>query len=404
MPTYTYIAVTPEGKKVRAKADAISIESLRNELLARELTIKKIRQRRKFNEIEITKRKVPRTDVMHFSRQVAAFVRAGIPLIEALETVRESATNARMQEILTEATELIQVGVPFSEALARHRDVFPPYYLGILRSAEITGRLDTVLDQLSSYMERDIEARQKIRSALTYPLVIFVMAIFTVVVLVAYVLPRFIGFFKEFDAELPTVTKVLLDIAAFFENWWWALIVGFVVIVLILVRLNRSDRGQMWRDRMLLGMPVVGPVTQYTAIERFCRIISAMMQAGVPLPEAMQAAIEASNNRVYAEALADVRDAMLEGEGMARPIVATGLFPPAATQMMRVGEETGTLDQQLTSAADFFAKELDYKLARLTALAEPAVIIVMGAIVGFVAVALVSAMYGIFQGNSTLNR
>ena len=153
---------------------------------------------------------------------------------------------------------------------------------------------------------------------------------------------------------------------------------------------------------MLLRMPVIGVVAQYTVIERFCRIIAAMMHAGVPLPEAMQAAIEGSNNRVYAEALAQVRDAMLEGEGMARPIIATGLFPPAATQMMRVGEETGTLDQQLDSAADFFAKELDYKLARLTALAEPAVIVVMGVIVGFVAVALVSAMYGIFQGNNSL--
>ena len=129
-----------------------------------------------------------------------------------------------------------------------------------------------------------------------------------------------------------------------------------------------------------------------------------MMHAGVPLPDAMQAAIDGCNNGVYADALGDVRDAMLEGEGMARPIIATGLFPPAATQMMRVGEETGTLDAQMDAAADFFAKELDYKLARLTALAEPAVIIVMGVIVGFVAVALVSAMYGIFHGSSTLAR
>ncbi len=402
MPGFRYVAVAPDGAKVRAKADAVNIDSLRNELLARELDVKKIRRRRKFTEIEVTKRKVPRTDLMHFSRQVAAFVRAGIPLVEALEIVRESASNARLQEILTETMELIQVGVPFSDALDRHRDVFPPYYIGILRSAEITGRLDSVLDQLSNYIERDAEARQKVRSALTYPLVIFVMSIVTVVVLVAYVLPKFTAFFKEFDAELPTITKVLLDAANFFETWWWALALGFVVIVLLLVQANRSPAGRLKRDQLMLRMPVIGEVARYTVIERFCRIIAAMMQAGVSLPEAMQAAIEGSNNGVYAAALADVRDAMLEGEGMAQPITATGLFPPAATQMMRVGEETGTLDLQLNSAADFFAKELDYKLARLTALAEPAVIIVMGVIVGFVAVALVSAMYGIFQGNSTL--
>ena len=402
MPGFKYVAVAPDGAKVRAKAEAVNLDSLRNELLARQLDVKKIRRQRKFTEIEITKRRVPRTDLMHFSRQVAAFVRAGIPLVEALEIVRESASNARLQEILTETIELIQVGVPFSDALDRHRDVFPPYYIGILRSAEITGRLDSVLDQLSNYIERDAEARQKIRAALTYPIVIFVMSIVTVVILVSYVLPKFTDFFKEFNAELPTITKVLLDIASFFENWWWALVLGFVLLVVLSIRMNRSEAGRLRRDRVLLRLPVIGEVAQYTVIERFCRIIAAMMQAGVPLPEAMQAAIEGSNNGVYAAALANVRDAMLEGEGMARPIMATGLFPPAATQMMRVGEETGTLDQQLNSAADFFAKELDYKLARLTALAEPAVIIVMGVIVGFVAVALVSAMYGIFQGNNSL--
>jgi type IV pilus assembly protein PilC len=402
MTAFKYVAVDPDGKKVRAKADAVNLDSLRNELLAQQLDVKKIRKTRKFTEIELTPRKVPRADVMHFSRQVAAFVRAGIPLVEALETVRETASNQRLREIITETEELIQVGVPFSDALDRHRDVFPPYYIGILRSAEITGRLDTVLEQLSAYIERDMEARQKIRSALTYPIVILVMSVVTVVVLVAYVLPKFTKFFKEFNAELPTVTKILLDIADFFETWWWALALGALVIVLLLVRANRSESGQRWRDRNLLRLPVIGSVVEYNVIERFCRIIAAMMHAGVPLPDAMQAAIDGCNNGVYADALGGVRDAMLEGEGMARPIIATGLFPPAATQMMRVGEETGTLDAQMDAAADFFAKELDYKLARLTALAEPAVIIVMGVIVGFVAIALVSAMYGIFNGSSTL--
>ena len=226
MTAFKYVAVDPDGKKVRAKADAVNLDSLRNELLAQQLDVKKIRKKRKFTEIELTPRKVPRSDVMHFSRQVAAFVRAGIPLVEALETVRETASNARLREIITETEELIQVGVPFSDALDRHRDVFPPYYIGILRSAEITGRLDTVLEQLSSYIERDMEARQKIRSALTYPIVIMVMSVITVIVLVAYVLPKFTTFFKEFNAELPTVTKILLDIADFFENWWWALALG----------------------------------------------------------------------------------------------------------------------------------------------------------------------------------
>lgn len=402
MTAFKYVAVDADGKKVRAKADAVNQDSLRNELEARQLRVTKISRRRSFTEIEITKRKVPRADIMHFSRQVAAFVRAGIPLVEALETVRESASNERLQEILTETAELIQVGVPFSDALDRHRDVFPTYYIGILRSAEITGRLDTVLEQLAGYIERDMEARQKIRSALTYPLVIFVMSIITVIILVAYVLPKFVEFFKEFDAELPTITKVLLDAARFLENWWWAIAAGFLVLALVLWRIDRTPGGRRRRDRFVLRLPVIGEVVRYNVIERFCRIIASMMQAGVPLPEAMQAAIDGTNNLVYAEALAEVRDQMLEGDGMARPVLATGLFPPAATQMIRVGEETGTLDAQMDAAADFFAKELDYKLARLTALAEPVVIVVMGVIVGFVAVALISAMYGVFTNSNSL--
>lgn len=402
MTAFKYVAVDANGKKVRAKADAVNQDSLRNELEARQLQVTKISRRRGFTEIEITRRKVPRADIMHFSRQVAAFVRAGIPLVEALETVRESASNARLQEILTETAELIQVGVPFSDALDRHRDVFPTYYIGILRSAEITGRLDTVLEQLAGYIERDMEARQKVRSALTYPLVIFAMSIITVIILVAWVLPKFVKFFKEFDAELPTITKVLLDAAKFVENWWWAIALGILVVGLIVWRIGRTPGGRRSRDRMVLRLPVVGEVVQYNVIERFCRIIASMMQAGVPLPEAMQAAIDGTNNLVYAEALAEVRDQMLEGDGMARPILATGLFPPAATQMIRVGEETGTLDAQMDAAADFFAKELDYRLARLTALAEPVVIVVMGVIVGFVAVALISAMYGVFNNSNSL--
>ena len=165
----------------------------------------------------------------------------------------------------------------------------------------------------------------------------------------------------------------------------------------------RSDTGKRTKDKVFLRLPLIGDVVQYAVIERFCRIISAMMKAGVPLPEAMTAAIEGANNKIYEDGLLDVREQMLEGEGIAAPITASGLFPVAATQMMKVGEETGTLDAQLDAAAAYYSRELDYKLKHLTSLAEPAIIIFMGAIVGFVAVALVSAMYGVFQSQKKLS-
>jgi type IV pilus assembly protein PilC len=397
MAQFKYVAVTAEGTKLRATTEAMSADALRNELLGRQLEVKKISEKKTFRKIEITKQKVKRAEIMHFSRQIGAFVRAGIPIVDAIETVREGTTNDRFRAILQDVAEQIQTGIPFSEALARHRDVFPTYYIGILRSAEITGQLDVVLDQLSLYLERDLESRQKVKSALTYPAIILVMAIVTVVILVGFVMPRFTAFFKEFDAKLPLPTQLLLDFSDFTQEWWYAIIgIGGALIVGSVLFL-KTDRGKRTKDRFFLRMPLIGDVVRYAVIERFCRIISAMMKAGVPLPEAMQAAIEGANNKVYEDGLIRVREQMLEGEGISGPIIQSQLFPPAATQMLKVGEETGTLDAQLDSAAAFYARELDYKLKRLTSLAEPAIIIFMGVVVGFVAVALVSAMYGVFQ-------
>lgn len=397
MAQFKYLAVAADGTKLRATTEAMSADALRNELAARQLDVVRISEKKRFTKIEITKQRVKRAEIMHFSRQIAAFVRAGIPLVDALQTVREGTKNERFRALLQDVAEQIQTGIPFSEALARHGDVFPTYYIGILRSAEITGQLDVVLDQLSLYLERDLEARQEVKSAMTYPAIVLLMSIAVVVILVAFVLPRFTGFFEEFEADLPMPTQMMLDFSDFTQTYWWAIIGGFAVIALGLWAFLRTDTGKLTRDRLLLKMPLLGEIVQYSVIERFCRIISAMMKAGVPLPEAMQAAIEGCNNKVYANGLTEVREAMLEGEGIAEPITASDLFPAAATQMLRVGEDTGTLDQQLDSSASYYSRELDYKLKRLTSLAEPAVIIFMGLVVGFVAVALVSAMYGVFQ-------
>jgi type IV pilus assembly protein PilC len=397
MAEFKYLAVAPDGTKLKATTEAISAEALRNELLARELDVQRITEKKSFNKIEITKKKVKRQEIMHFSRQISAFVRAGIPIVDAIETVREGSDNERFKSVLGDIAEQIQNGMPFSEAVARHREIFPNYYIGILRSAEITGQLDVVLDQLSAYLERDLESRSKIKSALTYPAIVLVMSIVTVVILVAFVLPRFTGFFKEFDAKLPLPTQILLDFSDFTQQWWWA-IVGLTAAVVIGIYTSlKTEGGRLAKDRLFLRSPIIGEVVQYAVIERFCRIISAMMKAGVPLPEAMQAAIDGANNKVFEDALVSAREAMLEGEGLAEPISETKLFPAAAVQMFRVGEETGTLDAQLDSAANYYARELDYKLKKLTSLAEPMIIVFMGVVVGFVAVALVSAMYGVFN-------
>jgi type IV pilus assembly protein PilC len=348
-------------------------------------------------KFEITAKKVKRKDLMHFSRQLAVFLEAGVPITDALSAIEEEAANKFFAAILADVREALAQGATFTNALQQHEDAFPPYYLGIIRSAELTGQLDVVLTQLADYLERDIEARGKITAALVYPSVVIVMAIAVVIILTSFVLPRFEKFFGSLHAKLPLPTRMLLSVTHFLTNWWWLIIAVIVLVVVAALAAARTERGKMGRDRLLLGLPGIGGVVRYAILERFCRILGAMTRAGVPLPEALAVSSSAANNRVYRAGLDGAREAMLRGEGLAAPMAASGLFPAAARQMMRVGEETGTLDRQLETAAKYFDRELDYKLKKFTSLFEPVVLIFVGVIVGFVAIALVSAMYGIYN-------
>lgn len=397
MAKFKYSAVTPDGVAVNGVEEADTRTQARIALARRDLEVKAIEEKQSLLSFEITAKKVPRKDLMHFSRQLAVFIRAGIPIIDGLEVIHEECGNKVFKRTIGEMIEALRSGATFADAAETHPYAFPPFYLGILRSAELTGNLDNVLDQLAEYIDRDLEARQRVTSALVYPGVVLVMSIATVVVLATFVMPRFKNFFDSLNAKLPLPTRILLGVSGFLSDFWYAIVGAIALVALLLVLALRTERGKLTKDRMILGAPVLGDLMQHVLLERFCRILSSMVRAGVPLPDALSTTSEATTNRVYRAGLADARESMVRGEGLAAPLAATGLFPAAARQMFKVGEDTGTLDQQLETAASYFDREVDYKIKRFTNLFEPAVIIMMGVLVGFVAVALVTAMYGIYN-------
>jgi len=397
MAKFRFSAVTPDGTRIDGIQDALTITTARRALLERDLSPLDVREKRGFFEIEITKKKVSRKELMHFSRQMGVFMRAGIPVLEALEVMTEEMGDKVFQRTLAEMADALRAGETFADAAEAHPATFPPFFLGILRSAELTGNLDTVLDQLAEYIERDLEARRKIVSALVYPAIVVVMAILAVIVITGFVLPRFKVFFTSLHAKLPLPTRMLLAVANIFVNQWYVFAFLLAAVVTAGVLSVTTVRGRAIRDHLLLRLPVLGDLVQTAILERFCRILCSMVGAGVPLPEALQVTSAATNNSVYRQGLSGARDAMMRGEGLATPLADTGLFPSAARHMFSVGERTGTMDQQLETAASYFDRELEYKLKNFTALFEPAVIVVVGLIVGFVAIALISAMYGIFR-------
>ncbi len=400
MQRYKYVAVGADGAKQAGVISAPTAVSARYELMARELKVRSLRERKKFNQIEITKKKVKALDIANLSRQLSAFLRAGIPILDALEAISSEVESPVLRQMLTELADQLRGGDSFSDAIATHAEHFPSYYPRIVRSAELSGQLDSVLDQLASYIDRDLATRQRVKSALTYPIILGFMSVGTVAIMVVFVLPKFAEFFKGFDAELPLTTRIILGLGDVVGKWGWAIGLGFAVFTTLLVLYGRTNAGRYRRSRIALRLPVVRDVVQAAVVERFCRILSAMMSAGIPIADSMTAAIDSTDNQVFTRALVPASERMLQGEGLATPLNQTGLFPGMVTQMMRVGEETGTLDNQLEIAADFYEKELSFRLDKMTALFEPAMIVAMGLVIGFVAVALVQAMYGIYNSSN----
>jgi type IV pilus assembly protein PilC len=346
---------------------------------------------------ELTSPRIKREEVMHLSRQLGAFVAAGLTLVDAVHTLGDEASNSAIRTMMADIEGDLRRGEKLSDCLDRYPKVFPEFYRGILRSAELTGQLDTVLAQLARYLERDLEARRRIVSAMIYPIMIAVVALVTVVVLAGFVLPRFRVFFADLGATLPLPTRILLGITGFVTHWWWALLAAAVTVVAGFLAARRTTGGRYVQDRFFLRIPVVGSTIRYTMVERFCRILASMVAAGVALPTALRVATQSLPNAVFTRSLTGMTGAVLEGEGLAGPLAATALFPGTAARMIRVGEDTGTLETQLEVTARYYEGELEYKIKKLTSMFEPLMIILMGGTVGFVAVALISAMYGIFR-------
>jgi len=394
---FRYKALDETGKQVSGVEIATSTGAAHVALLAKGLQPLEVTTRQSLLKFEITKKRVPRQDVMNFTRQLAVFMRAGIPIMEALEVIVEETQNKMMQTVLKDMVDRLRAGDTFAAAAAFHPEAFPNFYVGILESAELTGNLDTVLNQLADYMDRDAKARGKVTAALIYPAVVAAMSVVTVLVLAVFVMPRFEVFFKSLHAKLPLVTRMLLNTTSFMGKWWYAELAFVIIVVGGFIAMRRSEAGRARLDKLMLKLPVIGDLTETAIIERVCRVLASMLRAGVDLPRSMAVTADSANNAVYQKALEGVREAMMQGRGLAEPIALTNLFPAAARQMFRVGEETGTLDQQLEVAAAYYNRELETKLERATALFEPAIIIFMGVVVGFVAVALISAMYGIYN-------
>jgi type IV pilus assembly protein PilC len=341
--------------------------------------------------------RVSTADLILFSRQLSTFLRVGVPITDAIKLLQDASGSGAFRAALGDICEDLDAGEAFSTSIRHHPTVFKELYVDMVRAAEYSGTLDKVLSQVATYLQRQDTAIKKLRSAMIYPAIILALALAVCTILIVFVLPNFVSIFHEFHSALPLPTRILLGVGVFAQAWRIQILASILGVILAAGLFLRSRPGRVFLDYALLRLPVLGNILSYAIIERFTRTLSTMLKAGIPISQTFDVAIAAAGNIKFRRRLESVRQRMITGDGFSSPLEATGLFAPMMIRMIKVGEETGTLDSSLEQIADFLSEEMEYKVRNMIALMEPALVIAVGGAVGFVAVSVILPMYGLLQ-------
>jgi type IV pilus assembly protein PilC len=336
-------------------------------------------------------------DLAVFSRQFATMINSGLSLLRALTILGEQTSNRRLGEVIIQVRAEVEKGTSLSAALARHPKIFNRLYVSMVRAGEIGGFLDQVLVKVAETFEKEVELRGKIRSAMTYPIVVSIMVIGIVAAMLIFIVPTFASLYASLGGTLPLPTRMLMGASALLRRFFLLVLLGTGILVYALRRWKATDSGRYQLDRFKLKVKVFGPLFHKTALSRFSRTLSTLIRAGVPILQALEIVGETVNNMVISRAVRDVQDAVREGESLATPLAKHATFPAMVVQMMAVGEETGALDIMLSKVADFYDQEVEAAVASLTSMIEPILIAVMGACVGGMVIALYMPLFNIIN-------
>ncbi len=334
-------------------------------------------------------RSIKQKDIAIFTRQLATMMKAGVPLIQSFDIVGRGSTNPRMTRMLTDIRSDVETGTSLSSAFRKHPLYFDSLYCNLVEAGEAGGILEQLLERLAVYQEKTMAIKNKIRSAMIYPVAVLVVAFVVVAVIMIFVIPAFKDVFKSFGADLPAPTLVVIAMSEFFVKYWYLIfgILGGGVYVFF-ESWKRSPRMQKVMDRMLLRAPVFGDLVMKSSVARWTRTLSTMFAAGVPLVEALDSVGGASGNAVYAEATEQIQKDVSTGSALTTSMQTTGVFPVMVIQMCAIGEESGSLDQMLGKAAEFFEDEVDEAVKGLSSLLEPFIIVILGTLIGGIVVAM----------------
>ena len=381
------------GKAVRGEMRAGGESAVSASLRRQGILVGKIRKRRTSGG-----RSIKQKDIAIFTRQLATMMKAGVPLLQSFDIVARGSTNPRLTKLLTDIRNDVETGTSLSAAFRRHPMHFDALYCNLVEAGEAGGILEALLDRLAIYQEKTLALKSKIKSALMYPIAVLVVAFVVLTVIMIFVIPAFKEVFSSFGADLPAPTLAVIAMSEFFVSWWWAIFgLLFGGLYFFFQAWKRSEKMQVFMDRLLLKIPVFGNLIDKSVIARWTRTLSTMFAAGVPLVEALDSVGGASGNAVYRIATEQIQKDVSTGSALTASMTSTGVFPTMVLQMAAIGEESGSLDHMLAKCAEFYEEEVDDMVKGLSSLMEPFIIVILGVLIGGIVVSMYLPIFKLGQ-------
>jgi type IV pilus assembly protein PilC len=373
---------------------ADSLEAAVAQLRRQRITTTQVRPKRKRRGFGLKRRqRISGHDLAVFTRQFSTMINSGLPLVQCLEILSKQTENAALREVILDVMARVEAGASLSEALARRPEAFDALYVNMVDAGEAGGILDNILMRLATYIEKAVALRRKVKGAMTYPIVVGVVAVSAALFMLLFIIPVFAKVFADFGGQLPLPTRIVVGLSDLLKTTWWALLAAGVGCAFAVRRYYRTESGRRVIDAGLLRAPIIGDVLRKTAIARFTRTLGTMIASGVPILAGLEVTAKTAGNKLIEEAVMAARSGIREGETISAPLEKSAVFPPMVVQMIAVGEETGALDTMLERIANFYDEEVNSAVESLTSIIEPVMIVVMGVMVGGMVVAMYLPMF-----------
>jgi type IV pilus assembly protein PilC len=399
MATYAFRAIDTAGAPSRGEVDADSKQNVTEQLRARGLIVLDIADKAKSRELNIALfDRVKTHELTIMTRQLSTMISSGLSILRTLYVLEDQTESKKLKEALVAVRKDVEAGLPLSDSLARHPKLFGPLYVSMVRAGETGGMLEEALIRVADQLEADGDLRRKVKSAMAYPAVVLGFSMLVLIALIVFIVPVFVGVFEEFDGELPAITKFTVFLSETMTKLWFVWIAGGVGGVIAFQKWRRSSWGRPQWDRLRLRIPFkIGDIVQKVSLARWSRTFSALTSAGVPVLEAIEITGKTAGNTVVERAMDDVIDSVKRGGTIAGPLESIPVFPAMVTHMIAVGEEAGNLDGMLSKVADFYDSEVEAAVKALTSILEPVMIVLVGAIVGFIVISMYMPMFKVYD-------